>query len=140
MAARSAQMARTDAVASWVDRNVPETGSLFVWGNAPDLYLQIARPPASTFVYLLPLTTPDFVDASMVTRVRDEFAAMPPSVIIDAGSPAPGAPGALPLLIDRPIGASDGRTTDLLDPLRSFVADYYRLAAIVDGWPVYVRR
>ena len=40
------------------------------------------------------------------------------------------------LLIDRPV-ATDGRNLDLLDPLRSFVAERYELWEIVQGWPVY---
>jgi hypothetical protein len=75
----------------------------------------------------------------MVDDVARELAADPPEVIVDAGSSAPGQPGFLPLLIDRPI-ATDGRDLDLLDPIRSFVSERYDLAATVAGWPIYILR
>jgi hypothetical protein len=140
MGVRSFQVARTDAVAEWVEKNVPEDGSVFVWGNSPELYLDIPRSPASAYVYLLPLTTPGFVDRATVERVRHEFDLKPPSVIIDAGSPAPGAAGLPALLIPRPVAAADGRNADMLDPLRAFVSEHYQHAATVDGWPIYVLR
>ena len=71
----------------------------------------------------------------MVRELTDD----PPAVVVDAGSDAPGQPGFLPLLIDRPV-TTDGRDLDLLDPLRAFVADRYDLVATVAGWPIYVLR
>ena len=138
MGVRSYQVARNDAVAAWVEKNVPAAGSVFVWGNIPELYLDIPRSPASAYIYLLPLTTPGFVDRATIERVRQEFDVHPPSVIIDAGSRAPGAAGLPALLIPRPVAAADGRNTDMLDPLRAFVREHYQRAATVDGWPIYV--
>ena len=68
-----------------------------------------------------------------------ELAANMPEVVVDAGSDAPGDPGFLPLLIPRRI-LTDGRDLDLLDPIRDFVAEHYRLSLTVDGWPIYVLR
>jgi hypothetical protein len=114
-------------------------GTLLVWGNVPRLYDLAGRVPATRYSYLFPLTTPGFSTVSMIDNVRRELAAAPPAVVVDAGSSAPGQAGFLPLLIDRPI-ATDGRDLDLLDPLRSFVAERYELAATVAGWPIYVLR
>ena len=140
MNVRSAQAHRSDAVASWVSANVPETGRIFVWGNRPELYLDIPREPASEYVYLLPLTTPGYVTGQTVERVRLDFLAHPPAVIVDAGSAAPGEAGLPPLLIERATAALDGRNADILDPLREYIRANYRLATIVDGWPIYVPR
>jgi hypothetical protein len=87
----------------------------------------------------MPLTTPGYSTPAMIDQMARALADDPPSVIVDAGSDAPGLPGFLPLLIDRPV-LTDGRNLDLLDPLRAFVAARYELAATVAGWPIYVLR
>jgi len=115
------------------------SGTLLVWGNAPRLYDLARRVPATRYSYLYPLTTPGYTTEAMIDDAAQELAAAPPEVIVDAGSVAPGQPGFLPLLIDRPI-ATDGRDLDLLDPLRSFVKERYDLAATVAGWPIYLLR
>jgi hypothetical protein len=114
-------------------------GYLLVWGNQPRLYDVAGRAPATRYSYLYPLTTPGYSTPAMIDEVARQLAATPPAVVVDAGSPAPGQPGFLPLLIARPI-ATDGRDLDLLDPLRTFVAANYRLASTVAGWPIYVLR
>jgi hypothetical protein len=128
---------RMDAVAGRLCQ-LP-SGTLLVWGNAPRLYDLAGRVPATRYSYLYPLTTPGYTTDAMIEDVARELEADPPEVIVDAGSSAPGQPGFLPLLIDRPI-ATDGRDLDLLDPLRSFVREGYDLAASVGGWPIYVLR
>ena len=74
-----------------------------VWGNAPRLYDLAGRTPATRYSYLYPLTTPGYTTDAMIDDVARELDADPPEVIVDAGSSAPGQPGFLPLLIDRPI-------------------------------------
>jgi hypothetical protein len=110
-----------------------------VWGNAPQIYLDAQRPAASRYVYAYPLTTPGYSSPEQVAGLIAELSAQPPAMIVDAGSPAPGAPGLPPLLVPRPV-ATDGRDYDALDPLRAWVRANYRLIATVSGWPVYSRR
>ena len=129
-------LARVQAVSAQL-RDMP-AGNLLVWGKEPRLYDLSNRTPATGYIYLYPLTTPGYTTEAMIERVAQGLAANPPAVVVDAGSDSPGAPGFLPLLIPRPV-LTDGRNLDLLDPLRAFVAANYRLAATVDGWPVYVR-
>jgi hypothetical protein len=117
-------------------RDLP-SGTLLVWGNEPRLYDLAGRAPATRYIYFYPLTTAGYSTAVMVDDVARELAADPPAVVVDAGSTAPGQPGFLPLLIDRPI-TTDGRDLDLLGPLRVFVGKHYELAATVAGWPIYV--
>ena len=112
---------------------------MLVWGNEPYLYRLAERSPATRYSYLYPLTTPAYSTTHQIDDVLRTLQANPPAVVVDAGSTAPGQPGFLPLLIDRPI-AREGRELDLLDPLRSFVAARYRLEGIVSGWPIYVLR
>lgn len=114
-------------------------GTMLVWGNEPYLYSLAERSPATRYSYLYPLTTPEYSTQYQVDGVLRALEANPPAVVVDAGSSAPGEPGFLPLLIDRPI-AREGRELDLLDPLRAFVAARYRLDEIVSGWPIYVLR
>jgi hypothetical protein len=128
---------RMDAVSERL-RDLP-AGSLLVWGNEPRLYSLADRTPATRYAYLYPLTTPRYSSAAQIDEVLQVLENHPPAVVVDVGSPAPGQPGFLPLLIDRPI-ASEGRDLDLLDPLRAFVAAHYRLEAVVSGWPIYVLR
>ncbi len=113
-------------------------GPLVVWGLEPGLYPATGRLSAGRYLYLYPLTTPGYSTDSQVASELARWQADPPEIVIDAGSLAPGTPGAPPLLIDRPIDF-DGRTLDLLDPLRAFIRDNYRLARVIEGWPVYVR-
>jgi hypothetical protein len=119
-------------------RDLP-AGTMLVWGNVPLLYTLADRLPATRYDYFFPLTTSGYSTPAQIQTVAAELAIHPPAVVVDAGSTAPGQPGFLPLLIDRPI-AREGRDLDLLDPLRAFVAAHYRLAAIVSGWPIYVPR
>jgi hypothetical protein len=115
------------------------SGTLLVWGNEPRLYALAGRTPATRYSYLYPLTTPRYSTAAQIDGVLRTLEDRPPAVVVDVGSTAPGQPGYLPLLIDRPI-ASEGRDLDLLDPLRAFVAAHYRLDEVVSGWPIYVLR
>lgn len=127
--------ARTGAVSERL-RELP-AGTMLVWGNEPWLYGAADRAPATRYSYLYPLTTPRYSTVSQIHAVLQALEDRPPVIVIDAGSTAPGQPGFLPLLVDRPI-ATDGRDLDLLDPLRAFVAAHYRLLAVVSGWPIYV--
>ena len=129
--------ARMEAVSQRLSHLPP--GPMLVWGNEPRLYRLADRTPATRYSYLDPLTTPRYSSADQVESVARELAEHPPEVVVDVGSTAPGQPGFLPLLIDRPV-ASEGRDLDLLDPLRAFVAAHYRLDRIVSGWPIYVLR
>jgi hypothetical protein len=128
---------RMEAVSEQL-RDFP-AGTMLVWGNQPRLYDLADRVPATRYAYLYPLATAGYSTPAMIGVVARALADHPPAVVVDAGSNAPGQPGFLPLLIDRPI-ATDGRDLDLLDPLRAFVTSRYRLAATVAGWPVYVLR
>jgi hypothetical protein len=119
-------------------RDLP-AGTMLVWGNQPRLYDLAHRAPATRYSYMYPLTTPGYSTSAQIDEVARALADHPPVVVVDAGSTAPGQPGFLPLLLDRPI-ATEGRDLDLLDPLRTFVAAHYRLAATVSGWPIYVLR
>lgn len=114
-------------------------GTMLVWGNQPGLYDVADRAPATRYSYMYPLTTRGYSSPALIGAVARSLADQAPAVVVDAGSNAPGQPGFLPLLIDRPI-ATDGRDLDLLDPLRAFVASHYRLAATIAGWPIYVLR
>lgn len=124
-------------VSEFLSANARTGDSLFVWGNQPYLYRSSGLPPAVRFIYLYPLSTPGYASPAMIDAVADGLAQDPPAFVVDAGSVAPGAPGYLPLLMERPV-ATDGRDLDLLDPLRAFVAERYRLHTVVAGWPVYV--
>ncbi|MBA3688820.1 MAG: hypothetical protein H0W81_08335 [Chloroflexi bacterium] len=129
--------ARIEAVAHRL-RYLPP-GSMLVWGNQPALYDLADRAPATVYSYLYPLTTPGYSTPAMIGAVARAILLHPPAVIVDAGSTAPGQPGFLRLLIDRPV-ATDGRNLDLLESLRVFIAAQYHLAATVAGWPIYVLR
>jgi len=131
------RLARIDAVREAVEQLAGADAAVLVWGNEPRLYLALDRPIAVRYPYFFPLTTPGYTSAALVDETLDQLRASPPRVIVDAGSPSPGAPGFLPLLIDRPLAAT-GRDADLLDPIRAFVATRYHLVEVVDGWPVYV--
>jgi hypothetical protein len=127
---------QVEAVAQFVRGYSEPQDEILVWGNRPELYLAAERSPAIAYRFMYPLTTDGYVRTDLVGRVRSDLSADPPLLIVDAGSGEPGAPGFLPLLIDRPV-ASEGREVDMLDPLREYIDANYELLTTVDGWPVY---
>lgn len=129
---------RATAVAERIKSLSGANDSIWVWGNKPQLYLFSERRHATDFDYLYPLVTPGYGSSALVDRTLADLMADPPVVIVDAGSPTPGAPGFQPLLVSRPV-ATDGRDLDLLDPLRSFVRERYRRLNTVAGWILYQR-
>jgi hypothetical protein len=117
------------------DHSEPDD-TILVWGNRPELYLAAERGSAIPFRFLYPLTTEGYVTPDLVERVRSELSEDPPLLIVDAGSAEPGAPGFLPLLIDRPV-VREGREMDILEPLRTFIRANYDLLGESHGWPIY---
>jgi hypothetical protein len=128
---------RSTAVSAEIRQLTAADETIFVWGNEPQVYLDADRGSAGPYAFMYPLVTPGYVTQARVAALQDALEAAPPTVIVDAGSPSPGAGGFLPLLIDRPVG-TDGRTEDLLNPVRDFVRDRYVERAVVDGWVLYV--
>jgi hypothetical protein len=137
---RSRQAARDQSVATWIASHSAVDDSLFVWGNRPQLYSLAQRPPASQYIYLLPLLTPGFTSHQMVSDVVARWQHEPPAVIVDAGSAAPGAAGMPALLVPRSTVVGDHRDLDLLDPIREFVRQRYVVATTLEGWPIYLLR
>ena len=130
---------RSVATAAVIRDTTQRGDTIFVWGNSTQLYLDADRRAAGPYSYLYPLTTPGYSRPGRVNALVRDLQADPPRLIIDAGSPSPGAGGFLPLLVDRPVG-TDGRTLDLLDPLREFIAANYVELTREPGWIVYALR
>jgi hypothetical protein len=130
---------RSEATAATIREITQQSDTIFVWGNSTQLYLDAERRSPVEYSYLYPLTTPGYSLPSRIDRLVRDLEANPPRVIVDAGSPSPGAGGFLPLLVDRPVG-TDGRTVDLLDPLREFVRSRYVEHTRDSGWVVYLLR
>jgi len=128
--------ARAAATAAWMESQGLAGERILVWGNVPQVYQFSESPPAVRYGFLYPLTTPGYASEERISELLVALEAAPPTLVVDAGSPAPGEPGFLPLLIDRPV-ATDGRDLDLMDPLRDFVADRYEMVETVRGWPIY---
>jgi hypothetical protein len=127
---------RIHATAPEVEALTRPGDTILVWGNEPRLYEAAGRAPALRYVYLYPILTDGYVTPELIAELVRALTTSPPAVVIDAGSPVPGAPGFPPLLIDRPV-ATDGRDTDLMDPLRRFIEERYCPVSEVAGWPIY---
>jgi hypothetical protein len=125
-----------DTVGQYVRDHSEPSDQILVWGNRPELYLAAERAPAIPYRFMYPLTTDGYVTADLIARVRSDLSEDPPLLVVDAGSVEPGAPGFLPLLIDRPV-AREGREVDLLEPLREYIRANYELVTESDGWPIY---
>ena len=136
IAAYAAENGRVARAAEAVRQLAPVDSTIVVWGLEPHIHTESEREPAGRFVYLYPLTTPGYTDEAQILGELASWERSRPALIIDAGSLAPGLPGAPPLLLERPTDF-DGRDLDLLGPLRSFVHENYRLILNIDGWPVY---
>ncbi len=130
---------RVELAAAVIGDEATAGDTMFVWGNAARLHEAADLAPALRYPYLYPLLTPGYASPELVAELVAQLENAPPWVVVDAGSLEPGTPGLPPLLIDRPV-ATDGRSLDLLDPLRDFVEERYRLLESVAGWPIYVLR
>jgi hypothetical protein len=130
---------RSVATAETIRELTQPSDTIFVWGNSTQLYLDADRRAPVPYVYLYPLTTPGYSRPARISAALAGMEADPPRLVIDAGSHAPGAGGFLPLLVDRPVG-TDGRTLDLLDPIRDFIRDNYEEVTRDSGWIVYALR
>jgi hypothetical protein len=129
----SARRVLPDAAAAAVERHTPAGSRIFVWGNEPFVYLQAGRQPRGRYIYLFPLTNPNFSTEAMVAELLDDWEDDPPSAIVDASVYRDG-PSAPPLLA-RPAPAG----ADLLEPLRRFVRSRYPDAYVVGDWKIHVR-
>jgi hypothetical protein len=105
---------------------------VFVWGNEASLYLDAGRPLASRFVYMFPLTAAGYTSPELVAGIVNAWDTRPPRVIVDA-TRNPGRVGGYPLEPTTDPAAPDA----VLDPLRRWVLDHYRIVATVDGWDLY---
>jgi hypothetical protein len=79
--ARRAQVAAT---ADYVRKHTPVGAPLLVWGHAADVHFLSGRPPASRFIYPLPLLTPRYANAALVDGFVRELRSSAPPLIIDA--------------------------------------------------------
>jgi hypothetical protein len=108
----------------------PGSGSLFVWGNAPQVYALSGRPPASRYLHTLGLSNDYAVYGGLEQNRRELMATLesaPPQVIA----------------IDTP-WLRQARTLDFPE-LRALIAGDYELAnspanPIFDGWEIYRRK
>jgi len=130
---------RSERVADAIRASTGAEDAIWVWGNEPQLYLLADRPAATAYAYLYPLVTPGYTTPAMIQAALADLEADPPTLVVDAGSRAPGIVGFQQLLIPRPL-TSDGRDLDILDPLRDFVGERYDESATVDGWVIYALR
>ncbi|MBA3774084.1 MAG: hypothetical protein H0X13_16815 [Ramlibacter sp.] len=70
--------------AEYVRANTGEAESILVWGHAAEVHFLSGRGPASRFVYPLPLLTPRYADAALVSTYLHEIKTAAPRLIIDA--------------------------------------------------------
>jgi hypothetical protein len=114
-------------------RDAGDEGSIFVWGFAPDIHLRTDLAPATPYVYLYPLTTPGYSSAEQVDALLGELRSRPPSFVVDAGKSSLSGIGFA-------VSADDGRTLDLLDPVRDEIAQRYEPLESIGPWTIYVPR
>ena len=103
-----------------------------MWGNDAALYLEADRPLASRFVYMFPLTAEGYTSPAVVAQIVQAWQTRPPRLIVDA-THNPGKVGGYPLTPSTDASQPDA----VLDPLRAYVLDHYRMMASVDGWDLY---
>jgi hypothetical protein len=125
------------AAAAAVRSAAEPSGTLFVWGVQPQLYLTSEMTPANRYVYGYPITTPGYWSAAKTRDLVAELRAHPPDVIVDASSPE-GSAGFVPLLRPHPVLVDRGRDLDTVDPLREFVTSRYRTGQTIGGYIIYL--
>ena len=115
-------------------RTMRGSGSVFVWGHAPEIYYESGLRPASRYVYCLPLMTIGYATPARVSAVADEIERSRPVAILDAsvwGGTEVTAPVNGEDVLDR-------RSVDELEPLRLIVHQRYVPVGEVAEWPLYV--
>ena len=70
------------SVAAWLMANTSASSTIFVWGNQPFVYEIGQRPPASKYIYMLPLTTPGYSTPEQVAQLLDQFRRAPPAAFV----------------------------------------------------------
>ena len=137
VAAQAVERHRIEVVGHQLRAVAGADGRLFVWGDAPGVYSASGLAPALPYVYLSPLLTPGYATPELIEALAAELAAHPPLLVLDAGSSDIGQPGKPPLFKARQVIADDGRTLDILEPLRVALVSRYVLDGVIEGWPVY---
>ncbi|HZY19001.1 MAG TPA: hypothetical protein VFE82_11005 [Ramlibacter sp.] len=143
--------AQITATADYVRRNTAPGAALLVWGHAADLHFFSGRPPASRFVYPLPLLTPRYADAALVAQYIEQVRASAPPVIVDASPNAKEGEDMVPPLDTwnpawfYPKDARPGRRwwamTPALHPFYDYVHAHYAPVGTVGPkqWVIYRR-
>ncbi len=122
--------ASSDQAAEWIRVHYPQSGTLFVWGYDPVLYLKSGMKPADQYVYLFPLITAGYGSDARTAELVSRWHATPPDVIVEVDSSVP---------LNRPkLQTTDRRELDTLQSLRDFVRARYRRAASFPKQDVYV--
>lgn len=106
--------------AAWIDSHTPPSASVYVWGNDVGLYLSFDRTPAQPYLYQFPLTTAGYWSATATHDLVVKWSHAGPDVIVEV-------PWSLPLSLPAGPAGVDPRTYDVLDELRAFIKDNYRL-------------
>ena len=126
-------------VAVWLQDHARPGDQLLAWGHEADIYLESGLDPAGRFLYLMPLVTPGYSTAAQVDAWVTSLRADPPAFIVDSEAANPYWTGD-DFLRPPPPGAAGGRDLDLLDPLRAFVTERYKLAAVVNDREIWALR
>ncbi len=130
----------TARIGQWVAAHTEGEDAVLVWGFEPNVYLVAERQVAGRYPYLLPLVTPGYSTPRQVNSWISDLEADPPAVIVDAEAAVSYWPDGDDFLRPPPPGAAGGRTLDILDPFRAWVATNYVLAEEIDGRKIYVLR
>jgi hypothetical protein len=121
----------------YIEAHSGPNDTIYVWGDAPWLYVASNRAPASRYFYLLPLMTPGYSE-SAVAETLASWSARPPEIIVDA-SAYPEQQQLAPLLLPHAIDSNEDQRnlTKPLDPLRAFVLEHYRPVGYFGALPIY---
>ncbi len=110
----------TQSVTRWIDSQTPESATVYVWGNHPELYLRFDRTPAQPYLYEFPLTTEGYWSPAATHDLVERWLQAGPDVIVEA-------PSSVPLSLPA-IKTQDPRNYDSLAELRTFIHDRYQLS------------
>ena len=119
---------------------------LLIWGAESGVNFLTGHDAPTRFVYQYPLFMPGYTTKSLITTFREEVAADPPPVIIDA---AVTAQGGIPPL--RSVWAGEWRAEahgtilepDVVESVQEWtdwVREHYLQDATIGEWTIYVER
>jgi hypothetical protein len=122
---------RNRLAGAYLAHRLPAGAPVFVWGFAPNLYDESGAPPASRYIYNLPLRADWYAAHARETLMKDLKARPPAAIVVAHGD-------VLPFLVGNDLDSA--QALEGFAPLKQLIASDFQLDMQIGSFDVYVRR